>query len=307
MPLTVWVGPEAQAGKGLVAFGANHGDELEGPVALKKLLREIRQEDVRGRIIIVPVLNAAAFASGTRTSVGDDGVNLNRAFVDGAGTTPALAGITHRIAAFVRRCIWPRVHVVLDLHAAGDSMRFVPLASFHPLDDPEQHRLVEETARWFGTPMVLTYQNQTPGLLPTEAENLGKISVGAELGWLRSIHPDGLRYARQGVLAAAIRHGQLRGEIAPIAHHQDGTQLRVEMVERACFTVAPVSGYFECVAQAGQRVAKGEVLGWIHDFERIDAEPTPLRAGIDGVVVCHAWVNPVRRGSHIVVVGKVLA
>ncbi len=41
-------------------------------------------------------------------SKGDDGVNLNRAFVEGAGVTPALAGITHRIAAFVRSAIWPR-------------------------------------------------------------------------------------------------------------------------------------------------------------------------------------------------------
>ena len=32
---------------------------------------------------------------------------LNRAFVDGAGRTPALAGITYRIADFVRTAIWP--------------------------------------------------------------------------------------------------------------------------------------------------------------------------------------------------------
>ena len=45
IPLTVFVGPEAQAGRGLVAFGSNHGNEYEGPVALKHLLREIEQDD----------------------------------------------------------------------------------------------------------------------------------------------------------------------------------------------------------------------------------------------------------------------
>ena len=35
-------------------------------------------------------------------SVLDDRVNLNRAFVEGAGHEPSLAGITHRIADFVR-------------------------------------------------------------------------------------------------------------------------------------------------------------------------------------------------------------
>src|SRR5687767_87180 len=136
IPLSVFIGPEAKDGRGLVAFGSNHGNEYEGPVALKHLLREIRIDDVRGRIILVPVLNVSAFGTGTRASVADDGVNLNRAFVEAAGRTPALAGITHRTAAFVRESLWPRVHVVLDLHSGGDVARFAPCASFHPLDDP---------------------------------------------------------------------------------------------------------------------------------------------------------------------------
>ena len=53
IPLSVWVGPEAKPDQGLVAFGSNHGNEYEGPVVLKKLTREIRQEDVRGRIFFL--------------------------------------------------------------------------------------------------------------------------------------------------------------------------------------------------------------------------------------------------------------
>ena len=39
IPLTVFVGPKAKEGEGLVAFGSNHGNEYEGPVALKHLIR----------------------------------------------------------------------------------------------------------------------------------------------------------------------------------------------------------------------------------------------------------------------------
>ena len=35
MPLTVMVGPETEPGKGLMASGSNHGNEYEGPVAIK--------------------------------------------------------------------------------------------------------------------------------------------------------------------------------------------------------------------------------------------------------------------------------
>ncbi len=304
IPLTVFVGPRARPGQGLAAFGSTHGDEYEGPIALRRLLREIDAAQVLGRILLVPVLNAAAFRHGTRDSNAADGANLNRAFVDGAGRTAALAGITHRIAAFVREAIWPRVHVVLDLHAGGADTRFLPCASCHEVADAGQARQSETTARWFGTPLVLTYQNETPGLLTSEAERLGKITVGAELGWGRAVQASGVRWGRHGVLAAAIHHGQLEGAIDRIDHHRDGTQRKAAMVDRECFSVAPFSGHYEEALPCGCEVTAGQVIGWLHDFERIDLEPFPIRAGVDGIVVAQAWAARVTQGQHVAVTGR---
>ncbi len=306
-PLTVFVGPEAEDGKGLVSFGSNHGNEYEGPVVLKHLLRTIDLQDVRGRIILIPVLNPAAFHAGTRESTLDDGVNLNRAFVDGAGVTPALSGITHRIAAFVREHIWPRVHVVIDLHSGGDVARFALCANYHPLDDPEQSAKIEQTARWFGTPALMVYQNQTPGLLPSEAERLGKITVGTELGWGRAVCTDGVRYGKQGVLAAAIHNDQLAGTIEPIDHHAAGTQVTLEMVDRSCFHVAPFAGHYEPILDCGAKVREGDLIGLLHDFDHIDMDPFEVRAQTEGAVLAQAWVATVLRGQHIVVVGRILS
>jgi N-alpha-acetyl-L-2,4-diaminobutyrate deacetylase len=193
----------------------------------------------------------------------------------------------------------------LDLHSGGDVARFALCANFHPLDDPEQSRVIEETARWFGTPLLMVYQNVTPGLLPSEAERLGKITVGTELGWGRAVNPEGVRYARQGVLAAAIHHGQLHGEIEPIGHHRAGTQRKAEMVDRACFTVAPFAGHYESVLDCGREVTAGDVVGYLHDFDHIDMPPWPVAAGVDGIIIAQAWAAPVMRGQHIVVVGRI--
>lgn len=304
IPLTVLVGPEAEQGRGLVAFGSTHGNEYEGPVAIRHLLHEIDIADVRGRIILVPVLNVAAFRAGARDSVLDDGVNLNRAFVDNAGLTPSLGKITHRIADFVRTYIWPQVHVVIDLHAGGEVARFELGTSFHPIPDPEQNRLIEATARWFGTPLVIVYQNETPGLLTSDAERLGKITIGAEMGWGSAVQADGVRYSRHGVRAAAIHSGQLRGEIAPIAHHAAGTQRKVEMVKRECFVVAPFAGHYEPLFTPGDAVKAGTTVGYIHDFQRIDLAPWPVKAAVDGVLVAQAWSARILQGQQIVVVGE---
>lgn len=306
IPLTVMVGPRARPGEGLVAFGATHGNECEGPVVIRNLLDEVAPEAVLGRLVLVPVLNVSAFHGGTRDSVEADGVNLNRAFVDQAGRVPTLAGITHRIAAFVRERIWPHVHVVLDLHAGGEVARFARCASFHRVADPDLSRAIEETARWFGTPVVLLYQNRTPGLLTSEAERLGKITVGTELGWGCAVSLEGVCHGRQGVLAAAVRHGQLQGHVEPYAHHADGTQVLVETVDPACSVPAPFPGFYEPLQECGSRVSQGEAVGRLHDFHRLDEPPVPIRAGVSGVVVAQAWNARVIQGQHVLVVGRIV-
>jgi len=304
IPLTVLVGPSAEAGRGLVAFGSTHGNEYEGPAAIKAIMQEVRAEDVLGRLVLIPVLNPEAFRTGTRDSVGADGVNLNRAFVEGAGRTPALAGITHRLADFVRRWIWPQVHVVIDLHSGGRQIRFDLCASFHPIDDAAQAAEVAETARWFGTPLIMIYQDRTPGLLTSEAERLGKFAIGTELGWGEAVLAEGVRYGRQGILAAAIRHGQLRGELAPIGHHAAGTQKCAAIVDFDGYVPAPFDGHYEEVVACGTRVRRGDLVGRLHDFQRIDEPAWPVRAPGDGIVVGQAWGSRVRQGQFILCVGS---
>ncbi|MFC1527107.1 succinylglutamate desuccinylase/aspartoacylase family protein, partial [Candidatus Latescibacterota bacterium] len=209
-------------------------------------------------------------------------------------------------AAFVRQCIWPQVHLVIDLHAGGGVARFARCASFHPIDDPEQGRTIEETARWFGTPLVMVYQDRTPGLMVSEAERLGKIAVGTELGWGCSVSAEGVRYGRHGVLAAAMHHGLLRGRIEPMGHHADGTQKMAANVDPACFVPAPFPGLYEPLLECGVEVEQGQVVGLLHDFYRIDEPPAPVRAGVAGVVVAQAWEARVAQGQHILVVGQVV-
>ena len=117
-----------------------------GPTAIKQILHDVKTDDVLGRLIFIPVLNVQAFRTGTRDSVGADDVNLNRAFVDGAGSRPGLNGITHRLAAFIRTSIWPHVHIVLDDDVADvrrqrgeDLDQLAPLGRRQP-----RRRLVEQ-------------------------------------------------------------------------------------------------------------------------------------------------------------------
>jgi predicted deacylase len=300
IPVTVIVGPEAARGRGVVAIGSTHGDEYEGPVAVKHLVHELREEDVLGRIVLIPVLNVVAFHAGRRDTP-DDGVNLNRAFPGRADGT-----ITYRIADFVSRFIFPQVHVVLDLHAGGEVARFAPLVSMHRISDARQRKTMEETARGFGTRFTLIYQNATAGLLTSAAENLGKITLGGEFGWGRALQAEGVSMAKQGVLAAAVRHQQLRGPAPQNRHAAPSEQILVDGSDPESSLLAPFDGHFEPSLAQGQPVTREQRLGLLHDFNRIDEPPVPLLAPHDGYLLSMAWNARVSGGQSIVQTAKVV-
>ena len=134
-----------------------------------------------------------------------------------------------------------------------------------------------------------------------EADDLGKFAIGTELGYGSSVDVAGVRYARQGVLAAAIHHGQLGGEIEPVGHHADGTQ---RLVRGGSPEMAPYPGHYEPLLECGERVSKGQTVGLLHDFFRLDEEPFEVRAGTDGIVVTQAWGARVEQGQTILLVGE---
>ena len=69
--------------------------------------------------------------------------------------------------------------------------------------------MIDETARWFGTPFMMHLQNEYPGLLTSESERLGKITVGTELGWGGAVNEEGVRVRPSGRARAADGHGFL--------------------------------------------------------------------------------------------------
>nr|MBA3451376.1 succinylglutamate desuccinylase/aspartoacylase family protein [Chloroflexia bacterium] len=175
----LYVACAARPGPTIVAIGGTHGDEYEGPVGLKNLIRELDPDRlVAGRLIVLPVLNIPAFRAARRDSP-LDGENMNRVFPGDAHGT-----ITRRIARFVTDEVFARADVVIDLHSAGVGFEMIRCMSFHQVDDPARLAEFRETALLFGTPFVMIYTGcMGSGLLTEEAEALGKITIGSELGF----------------------------------------------------------------------------------------------------------------------------
>lgn len=299
IPITVIVGPNAQNGEGLLAIGSVHGNEVEGPVAIKKILNRIDTNKVCGRLILIPTLNVPAFKELKRDSP-LDGKNFNRVFPGDRNGT-----ISDKMAAIVNDTIFPHAHVVLDIHSGGDTLKFVPVSSFHEMADPEQRRLTEKAARSFGCRFTMIYQNNTKGLLTSTAENYGKITIGTELGYGASVLPQGVRMAEHGILNTGILFKQIEGELIDDPEYERHEQHLVDISQEQSITLSPRTGIFEPAVNCGDPIQAGDCIGYLHDFENIDSNPIEFTAELDGYVISLAWNAKVEQGQNICSIGSV--
>ncbi len=296
----LYVACARQPGPTVVAIGGTHGDEYEGPVGLKNLIRAFDPERlVRGRLIVIPVLNVPAFQAGRRESPFDGG-NMNRAFPG----NPA-GSITSRIARFVTDEVLSRADVVIDLHAAGTPMEIFRTMSFHQVADPDRFQQFKDIALLYGTPFVLIYTGgMGSGLLTEEAEAMGKITIGSELGFGASTDLMGVRRAHHGTLNVLRHHGMLDEPIEPLTTPGLDRQRVVSAVDIDAWITAPCRGISEPLVEIGEFVHAGDPVTCLHDFDRWDEEPVVIRADRDGWVMCRKFRAPTDQGEVIMVIAN---
>ena len=294
----VYVACSTRPGPTVVAIGGTHGDEYEGPVGLKNLIRDLDPARLRsGRLIVIPVLNVPAFRAARRDSP-LDGQNMNRVFPGDAGGT-----ITERIARFVTDEVLARADVVIDLHAGGAGFEIIRCMSFHQVADPARYAEFRETALLFGTPFVMIYTGgMGTGLLTEEAEAMGKITIGSELGFGASTDLDGVRWAHHGTLNVMRRYGLLDESPVDLTPPGLDRQRVVSATDIDRYVTAPVSGISEPLVPIGAYVSTGQPVARVHDFERIDEPPVEIRADGDGFVMCRKFRAATDQGEVVMVI-----
>jgi predicted deacylase len=296
----LYVACAKRQGPTILAIGGTHGDEYEGPVGLKNLVHGLDPERlVAGRLIVIPVLNLPAFRAAQRASPLDGG-NMNRAFPgDAAGT------ITERIARFVTDEVLPRADVVIDLHSGGAGFEIIRCMSFHQVDDPARYTEFRETALLFGTPFVMIYTSgMGTGLLTEEAEAMGKITIGSELGFGASTDLDGVRWASGGVRNVMRRFGLLDEPVEDLTTPGLDRQRVLSATDIDRYVTASVSGISEPLAPVGAFVRAGQPVTRIHDFERVDEPPVEIVADSDGYVMCRKFRAATEQGEVVMVIAE---
>ncbi|MHA1566092.1 MAG: succinylglutamate desuccinylase/aspartoacylase family protein [Alphaproteobacteria bacterium] len=272
-------------GPTVLLIGGVHGDEYEGPVSLYRLFRDLTPEQVSGRLVFLPALNAPAVRAARRVSP-LDGQNLNRAFPGDPDGGP-----TQAIAHLVEACLLPACDGVIDLHSGGHAAWFVPsvLAARTSSGalDPANIALAEA----FGAPLiwVLGAHNDDRSVNGA-ASRVGVPAIAAELGGGGTLTPACLTLAEQGLRRCLTKLGVLHGNVEPAA-----VARRVEIAQANQSLTARAQGFYQPCAVAGDDVQEGECIGLIHNIDHGDAAPGSILAPCDGVLLAETrrgWVEP---------------
>ena len=298
VPLTVINGTRGP-GKTVACFGGTHGNEYEGQVGVWRLAQELDPDTLSGRVLLMPRLCVPACDAGTRESP-LDGVNMNRAFPGNPR-----GSITYRIAHFVTTQVLNRTDVVLDIHSGGRILRFPFVSSFHEVEDPAQQVEMAQVARLFDTPFVMVYAKaMASGLLTDEAEAMGKITIGTELGWGEATIRQGVQYAQVGIRNVLRHFGLLEGELERVRPEGSGKPRIVRAVRLEDYLPSPISGIYEPTADPGDWVEEGQVVGRIYDFDYAASAPLEIRAPRAGWLLVAPFAAAVEKGQTIVVVAE---
>ena len=286
LPLLVVNG--LQEGCTLVVSGGVHGDEYEGPEAIRRLWRQLDPDQLRGVVLCVPVVNVPAFEVGSRESPIDH-INMNRIFPgrqDGS--------ISDKIAHLFFHEVVLRADYFLDLHSGGKAFAMAPTVVY--LEEGDEQFRAEELgfARavgidllWKGKGLwasahVAAVKRDIPAILVETGEE-GRCSEP-----LVELH--------ERTILNAMKH----------LHMIQGTPQLPErwMIVRGTYLHSGAGGIFHPRAHLKQMVRQGDRLGVITDLfgEIVETVEAPY----DGIICSIRTFPSIRPGEWTVFVGELV-
>ncbi len=289
----------ARPGPTLWLNGAVHGDELNGPMAIRSLVPGLDPQRLTGRIVATPISNPLAFQARQKNTP-QDGLDLDMQFPgDPHGT------LSQRMAATLFGHIRAHATHLIDCHTLGSHYQAEPYTVFKRLPDssPEVCDEAERLARAFGATVhcrvdfggsLSELPGNTKGFLDVQGMLHGIPAFMIEVGNGGEIDPEMVAWTERGLLAVlhALSMWPEEPEASPVTDPPTITRRRFLYADRGglCVDTAP----------PGSVVPQGELICRIVDMMGTLQE---VRAEQDVYIIARRRNPPVDQGDRIAFVG----
>ncbi|MGK0273013.1 MAG: putative deacylase [Cocleimonas sp.] len=275
MPVHVMCGRET--GPTLFVSAAVHGDEINGVEIIRRLKNSRSVSRLKGTLITVPVVNVYGFINKTRYL--PDRRDLNR-FFPGSET----GSMASKLAYTFLTNISQRCDYGIDLHTAAISRDNLPQIRAVLANDE-----IKELSLAFGAPVVLDAPLREGSLRESAAKTDTKILL-YEAG-------EALRFDEISIRAGVSGIINVMRNIGMLPKSRKKLKLEPAIAHSSQWVRASESGILRATNPMGNRINKGDVLGYISDpFGEAEVE---IIAPVSGMVIGRTTLPLVHEGEAI--------
>ena len=241
-----------QDGPTLVVTGGVHAAEYASIAAALDLGRSLQPDTLRGRVIVLPVMNVPGFGARSIYICPLDGKNLNRVFPGNASGTAS-----EQIAEWMFRNVMKQADFYVDLHGGDLIEALVPFTIFFRSGNEKVDGVSQEMAKAFGIHYLV--RSETPGSTFSTMAREGVPAILTESGgqgiWTAedvARHTDGLN--------RLLRYLKMIPGPAP-------EPLPYTLLDRFIWLRSEHDGFWYPAVLVGDTVKKGQDLGCVKDCE----------------------------------------
>lgn len=269
----------ALPGPSLVVSAGIHGAEYASIEAVNQLTR-LDLSKLKGKIILLPVVNTSAFFARSIYLNPLDQKNLNRVFPG----NPA-GSFAERLAFWLCETFIAKADAYIDLHGGDMIESLTPFTIFMKGDNASQ-RLAEV----FGIEVLVG--SESKGMTIAAGSSLGIPSILAEAGGQGLWPAEEVERLRVGVERVLIHLGMLEGRLEPRPH---------KTLSEFAWLSSAHKGFWHPSIVAGERVSKGQFLGRLSSLlgEPLEDIVSP----IEGIVLFSVSSLAINQGDPLAGIG----
>ena len=261
-------------GPGLFITAAVHGDEINGVEIIRRIITQIKPEDLSGTLICIPVVNIFGFYNSSRLLPDRRDLNLH---FPGSKEGSSASRIAHKIFnEVIKKCRYG-----IDIHSEHTLDGAVPYVVGNT-----ENREIKRIAESLGTTVIIHSEGEEKSLL-RECEKEGIVSVLYKAGHIK-------RFDEKAINAGSNSIMSILNELDMIQQNTQGNSSLQQIYVREQIKIyTDKGGILNLSVKTGCIVQKGDEIGIItnpfgREVEKITAPKTALVLGC----VINPLVNP---------------
>jgi len=295
IPVVVMQG--TRPGPVLAILAGSHGTEYASIIAAEQLISVLNPAEISGTVILVPLINIAAFEQKVPHLNPVDGKNLNRTYPGKLTGTQS-----ERIAYYITQQILERADHVIDMHGGDLDENLRSNTIWTKTGNEKQDAISRDMALAFGLDHIIISNDRPKDprqsiYLENTATTRGKPSITVEAGYAGTVDADDVSSLVTGSLSV-MRYLKMLPHPPTMIQHP-------VWIERVLTVSSLETGIFFPLVKKGTYVQKGMKIGYVTDvFGRTIFE---ARASESGVVLFICAVPSMKKGDTVAHIGAVAA